>query len=965
MKKQTLQSAKTAPLQAVKTRSKALLLVSGSLLLSGCFSIPFMGDEKTKYRGQFPESKKSTRQYAKFNEYSEALKKKQIQNIKQDHLSQDDSLHQDRFDSENPEYLSYSEYTSKVTPVYSKQAPMTYTRSGSVQVQPKNGRYAKPKTSYIKPKADQVKPRRTYSTVQPAYTAQQPAYVKSRMAYLKPEPNDVKPKQTYITPKAAYVKPTQKPVETIAAYAKPLPTIPEPQATLTKVQAVYTPQPVYKGLQPTYVEPKATNSTSSYVKPIYIKRHTVTEEAVVTEDTAVMEIASVEVKQTVVEPVDSFIDSVPVDTELLESKSAFVENKPGFMEGEPGFMEAELGFMDDEPTFVEAEPELEVTQTVFVKPEITHKEETLKAVKPQPETVETEVVFIEPEPTPVFSEEPDIITASIVKSAQANLAPVSRSRMFSHPIHTADVTDEASHKLDIEQDFRSNIWDEMHGEFHLTTEHLGEYDSTIQYFKKRPHFLDRVSKRAKPFLYHIFSEVKRRNMPYEIALLPIIESSFRSTARSHQAAGGLWQFIPSTAHMYGLDQNWWFDGRQDAILSTKAALDYLQKLYRLNDNDWLLALASYNGGIGNVNKAVRKYKKRTKNPKSKPDFWDIRPYLLKETRHYVPQLLGVSHVINHAREFNLPLEPIENRPFFSLVKLEKQTTLNKVAKLSGVTEKELIDLNAGYLRPTTPPKGPYSILLPIKNAERLEDAISRNSSLFDIQWIKHVIKPGESLSVIAKSYSTSSKAIKNINGMRNSNIRAGKTLLIPLPHEYANKIKSLASKNQYRGAKKIHTVQLGDSIWSIARYYSVDTRELCRWNRIGIRSPLRKGQKLEIRSDRYGYTVEVKIKKGENLWTLAKRYNVTSKELLRWNNIKKSKAIAPGTLLTIWQSNTKGKGTVAKNGQHRQYKVQRGDNLWNIARANQVTAKILASYNNLPINGSLHPGQVLKIPFKS
>lgn len=551
----------------------------------------------------------------------------------------------------------------------------------------------------------------------------------------------------------------------------------------------------------------------------------------------------------------------------------------------------------------------------------------------------------------------------------ASVNPLYQSKQANKPQLKADVTTEEDHKKDIEQAFHSNVWDEMRDNFYLTKKYRGEFDSNIKYFKKRPALLNRVSKRAKPFLHYILTEVKKRNMPYEIALLPIIESSFRPIARSHQAAGGLWQFIPSTAHLYGLDQNWWFDGRQDAILSTQAALNYLQKLYKQNNNDWLLALASYNGGIGNVKKAIRKYKQRHKNPKSKPSFWDIQPYLLKETRHYVPQLLGVSHVIDNADDFKIPLEPIPNKPFFAEIKLDKQTTLRKVARLSGVSESLLTDMNAGYLRPTTPPKGPYNLILPVDNAETFKEALSRNTSLFDIQWIKHIIKPGESLSVIADKYNASSKAIKSINRMRNSRIRAGKTLLIPIPKEYASQLKALSDKGKYRGPKKIHTVKAGDSIWSIARYYNVDTRTLCMWNRIGIRSPLRKGQKLEIRSNKYGYKIEVPLKKGESLWTLSRKYGVTTTELIRWNNIQKSKAIRPGTLLTIWQPNAKRnsaqKNSIDPNAPHRNYKVKAGDNLWTIAKRNSLSAKALAGYNDLSINGFLKLGQVLKIPIES
>ncbi len=522
----------------------------------------------------------------------------------------------------------------------------------------------------------------------------------------------------------------------------------------------------------------------------------------------------------------------------------------------------------------------------------------------------------------------------------------------------ADITPDDHKPLDISQTFHPIIWDEMHDQFHLATDNLGHYDSHLSYFQNNPLYLKRVSQRSKPYLHFILSEVKKRNMPYELALLPIVESSFQATAQSHQSAVGLWQFIPSTAHMYGLDQNWWYDARQDTIQSTQAALDYLQKLYALNDNDWLLSLASYNAGIGNVYKAIKKYKKKHNLPDATPSFWDIKPYLPEETQRYVPQLLAVSHTINHADDFGIKLEPVENSPFFTEIELNQQITLSKAAKLSGISEEQFCILNPGYLRPTTPPKGPFNILLPVEHAENFKQFLAEEHSLFDIQWMRYQINPGDSLGHIAEKYHTSRQAIQSLNGLKDHRIRAGKTLLIPIPIQYISKIERVSNKSQYKGAKKIHTVQSGDSIWSIGRYYNVDTKTLCMWNNIKVETPLRKGQKLEIHSAQYARKLTYTLKKGESLWIVAQKYKVTTHNLIRWNNIKQSKTIQPGTQLSIWQP----KLPVA---QHKKYQVKNGDNLWNIAEANQVSAKQLASYNNLSLKSYLKPGQVLKIPLES
>ncbi len=545
----------------------------------------------------------------------------------------------------------------------------------------------------------------------------------------------------------------------------------------------------------------------------------------------------------------------------------------------------------------------------------------------------------------------------IEKSANASHSSVHTVHTVPHLQVITDITPDDHKQLDISQTFHPIIWDEMHGQFHLAAEHFGRYDSYLNYFQKNPKYLNRVSKRSKPYLHYILSEVQKRDMPYEMALLPIVESSFQATAQSHQSAVGLWQFIPSTAHMYGLDQNWWFDGRQDTVKSTHAALDYLKKLYKLNNNNWLLALASYNAGIGNVYKAIKKYKKKHKLKNAKPTFWDIQSYLPKETQNYVPQLLAVSHTVHHAENWGIELEPVENSVFFAEVELKQQITLSEAAKLAGVSEKLFGVLNPGYLRPTTPPKGPFNILLPVEKAANFKQLLTQKNDLFDIQWMHHKIKSGDSLGLIAQKYHTSRKAIQNLNSLKDSRIRAGKTLLIPVPTQYAHKVERFTNKSQYKGIKKIHTVSSGDSLWSIGRYYNVDTRALCRWNNIGIKTPLRKGQKLEIRSTRYDNQLTHTLKRGESLWTVAKKYNVSTNSLIRWNNIKQSKTIQPGTKVTVWQPKSAKK-------QHKNYHVKNGDNLWDIAKANQLSAKQLASYNQLSLRSYLKPGQILKIPLE-
>jgi membrane-bound lytic murein transglycosylase D len=292
------------------------------------------------------------------------------------------------------------------------------------------------------------------------------------------------------------------------------------------------------------------------------------------------------------------------------------------------------------------------------------------------------------------------------------------------------------------------------------------------YLNNRRH-LERVSVRAQPYLYFIYDAIEQRGIPYEIAMLPIIESAFYPYARSNMSAVGLWQFIPSTGQMFELHQNWWFDGRQDVYLSTHAALDYLETLYERNNQDWFLALASYNAGYGRILQATARLKRA--NPDAEVNYWTIRPYLPAETRHYVPQLLAVSYLIKNREKYELEIQPIANEQHIALVELDRQINLNKAAELANISKELLKHLNPGYLKSITPPDGPHHLLIPIENLDGFNTALAKNTSLFDIQWARHDIKPGDTLGGIAKRYKTTIDEVRRLNNIRGNIIRAGRT----------------------------------------------------------------------------------------------------------------------------------------------------------------------------------------------
>lgn len=520
--------------------------------------------------------------------------------------------------------------------------------------------------------------------------------------------------------------------------------------------------------------------------------------------------------------------------------------------------------------------------------------------------------------------------------------------------------------FDLEQNEQphENLWDEIATNFHLMEANQPNFQEYIAFYLNNPRHLERISVRANPYLYFIYEAINERNMPFEIAMLPIIESAFYPYARSNMSAVGLWQFMPSTGQMFELHQNWWFDGRQDIYLSTHAALDYLETLYDRNNQDWFLALASYNAGYGRILQATARLKRA--EPNAEVNYWSIRPYLPPETRHYVPQLLAVSYLIKNRDKYNLTIEPIQNEPYLTLVELDRQIDLNQAAKMAGISNELFKHLNPGYLKSVTPPEGPHHLFLPLSKVENFNKNLADNSSIFDIQWASHDIKQGDTLGAIARRYNTSIDEIRRINNIRGNNIRAGRTLLIPIPMDdktrtqLAQTANSLPTSNQTThstGANKLHhkhQVARGESLSVIAQKYGVSINDLIQWNNLNPRQPLQIAQTLEIRNGKIGHKIEHQVREGESLWIIARRYNVTVNELRSWNRLSNTSLIRPGTKLDVWQA-----------GPNNIYTVRRGDTIWDIARNYNISSNDLMRYNNMNESQFLRPGQILRIPGRS
>ncbi|SMY38816.1 LysM peptidoglycan-binding domain-containing protein [Photobacterium andalusiense] len=443
---------------------------------------------------------------------------------------------------------------------------------------------------------------------------------------------------------------------------------------------------------------------------------------------------------------------------------------------------------------------------------------------------------------------------------------------------------------------QQDVWDRI--AMQITTKIPN--NKRVQYYRnwylKNPRNLEIIAQRAQPFLYYITEQVEKRGMPLELALLPIVESSFDPHAYSSMAAAGLWQIIPDTGRRFGLKQNSWYDGRRDVVKSTTAALNLLEYLNKKFDGNWQQALAAYNTGEGRVFSAIRKNKAAGKPT----DYWALD--LPNETSSYVPKLYAVADIIMHPKKYGFHIPPISNKPVVAIVKPGVQMDLTIAAKFAGISLTELKDLNPAYRRGVTAPNGLNQLLLPINTVKRFKRELAQNRNA-SIVTHHHRVKAGESLGLIAKRYHSSIKTIQRVNKLKTTNIRIGQLLTIPTsPISLVNR--------QHRVALNVeaqhYVVQSGDSLWSIARKHKTSITKLKQLNRLSKNAVLQKGQRLKVsasasikKTTASRKTISYKIRRGDSLSTIAQRYDVSIAEIKKWNNLGNRKYIKQGQQLKL------------------------------------------------------------------
>lgn len=493
------------------------------------------------------------------------------------------------------------------------------------------------------------------------------------------------------------------------------------------------------------------------------------------------------------------------------------------------------------------------------------------------------------------------------------------------PNHDQIVAQEIQQEVEIALNQEANAWHRLQQGMRMNPVMNKRIQAQMDWYLSHRAYLDRVMQRAKPVLPFILDELEKKNLPTELALLPIVESAYQTFAYSHGRASGMWQIIPSTGRILGLKQNWWYDGRRDILESTRAATDYLQSLSKQFDQDWELALASYNAGPGRVRSAIRYNKKKSR----KTDFWSLTK-LRKETKDYVPKLLALKEIFENPENYGIDLLHIEDKHGYEIVELDSQIDLALAADMAGISTEELYQLNPAFNRWATAPEGPHRLLLPKENVAQFKSELAELPKSKRINWIRHKIRQGDTLSQLALKYRTTTTLIKNVNNIRNSQIREGKYLLIPTAtkslNQYSLSKSARVSKIQNtsrKGNKVTYTVKSGDSFWSISRKYGVNTRSLAKWNGMSPIDTLKIGQKLVVWTSSSQAKVQpvslmdtspqnkmhalrYTVRKGDSLSRIADKFNIRVADIKKWNKV--GKYLQPGQKLKLYVDITRQSG---------------------------------------------------------
>lgn len=417
-------------------------------------------------------------------------------------------------------------------------------------------------------------------------------------------------------------------------------------------------------------------------------------------------------------------------------------------------------------------------------------------------------------------------------------------------------------------------------------------------------------KRAQLYLPHIRERFLAEGLPEDLIYLPFAESGFNPFAQSHAGACGVWQFMPRTAINYGLTVDKWVDERRDPYKSTEAAIAYLKKLYG-DFGDWSLALAAYNAGEGAIGRALKKT--------GTEDFFSLceaSEDLKKETKLYVPKFLALVKVARNLEKLGFEPLDMEKRPVAPvMLKAKPETDLLALAQNLGMDWKSFRELNPSFRKQEAPPARSVMVAVPGTLVAKAQDFLKRPVTQRETRYASHRVKPGDTWWGISRKYNVSVAVLQQANeASRSKTLKVGQALRIPA-QGLASESDSVADARKWASKRANYLVRQGDTLWSIAKQFKTDPSSLGKANGLDTSAVLRVGQKLyvpdagsaEIKTAKASADalrpklVNYKVRPGDSLWGIAKRFGVTPSDLLAWNKLAKNGHIRPGDRLKVYR----------------------------------------------------------------
>jgi membrane-bound lytic murein transglycosylase D len=459
--------------------------------------------------------------------------------------------------------------------------------------------------------------------------------------------------------------------------------------------------------------------------------------------------------------------------------------------------------------------------------------------------------------------------------------------------------------------------------------------------------------------------IRQYDLPEDLVYLSLVESGYNPQAYSWARAMGLWQFIASTGRLYGLQRDWWIDERKDPIKSTHAACKFLKDLYE-KFGSWELAMAAYNGGPGRVSRTIDK--------QGTIDFWKMR--LRRQTMDYVPLIMAANIIAKNPEKYGFEVDEFEPEVVWDEVTIDRCLDLKDVARLLNSSLEEIKELNPELLRNYTPPNvKKYVLKIPKGQTQQFWASYESMPSPKETSWVKHTIGRGETISTIASRYGVSQYAILEANNLRSSRIVAGKALIVPVPLDRGYSSGVAKKKTEYTASNSIYEVRSGDTMWDIARAFGTSVSALRTANSIGRGSRIYVGQKLRIpvtasklaqysesskpssepyvapSNNKRESTSQYKVRNGDTLWDIARRFGTTTSYLRQLNGMGRSSRIYPGQELKV-------SGDV---GGYVTHQVRRGETLSLIARKYRTSIAKIMAQNNIENPDQIQVGYRLRI----